>query len=724
MAPVPPLHSVPVPHIPSPMSGRSLLVSSGKTQFSRESEVGLVTSSSAMSGAQFNISQSAVAAPHQGRIAVCQSAVAPHLSALQPMASLPQSLVPVAPQLQVQSSSSQQGAIPIDAPLPVSNSGLPTSLLECSSGVTTSAHPVNQTRKEVPILPKPHTLLLPLEYEIHEGRRFVIKTGPTVAICDPFPPVPRFEPEPPRALRTLKPKVSTVCSAKHVAAIGSQVLQLKTTDEDKEPAHLRTHSINVDVQTGSGKKSRGTKARTKIVMETETQTSGEYILRKPRKRTNVSLRTQSCGTHTATDGFNFAQSGTQTIDEPIPHRRAPTKRRSESSQTTGEPFPKRQKTRKTKSVAWQTEPEEIPLPGNQVVQSIQTVHSGELVGTLLSVRQVNQASTSSVQTHLDCCINTDQLQLSSIETQTLQSQELSHNATQTQALWEELEQTLAESISTQTFPDLLGETTSTQTFDSFLSSAREFGAGNSRLNSSTRVRSETSAQNTGYPTGVGQDLQDPIIGGSEIPIGHSGAQTDESSLSNFLSSSAQTSLFDDTTAFTSIETQTMDDMFEQFLSNMHTQTMDFFNNLELSDIQTQTQEVPLDFLPGDSFETSTQTPVAMATGSSHAEAQTSVSMDTSNFFLDTETQTLVTFDATENASSESATQTLLPMTTGNTLATAETQTHAQNTQSVGTSSLVELTESETQTLLLETLGLNDVPIHSETQTSWDPGSYL
>ena len=178
-----------------------------------------------------------------------------------------------------------------------------------------------------------------------------------------------------------------------------------------------------------------------------------------------------------------------------------------------------------------------------------------------------QAST---QTQIHTSFNSDPLQLSSIETQTLQSLGLSRSTTETQTLLDELEKTLADSISTQqTFPDPLGESTSTQTFDSFLSSNNSLMNDSLGTSQETTNRDDTSTVTGTHFTPQSQNetfnpsfSHDPVMGSSSSHVtnmGHFGVQTDESPLSNFLSSSVQMSLFDDTTAFTSIETQTVDD---------------------------------------------------------------------------------------------------------------------------------------------------------------------
>ena len=599
----------------------------------------------------------------------------------------------------------------------------------------------------VPILPKPHTLLLPLECDIQGGNKLIIKTGPTVGICDPNPMgVSSYLNN--NVLKPLKPKPPIIndAGANLTFLKKDQSYVIGTTTDAAETSkrcslpEVKKDAISVGIQTSNVRKSKSiagtqTVKKTKIVMETETQTSGDYILRKAMKSANITTQNKSCGTPRMYK--SSSQNSTQTIDEVQKKslkRRNRTKSTNSSTQTFEEPPTKKHKPRRTKTVAWQTEPDEIPLPSNQVVQSIQTVHTGELLGPVLSVREIQPhparpISTSSAQTQIDTSFSSDALQLSSIETQTLQSLGLSRSTTETQTLLDELEKTLAESISTQTFPDPLGESTSTQTFDSFLSAnnslmTHTFGTSpeNSNMNdSSTEMGNNfgTQSQSESFSPSFSRD---PIIGSSSSHVtnmGHFGVQTDESPLSNFLSSSVQTSLFDDTTAFTSIETQTVDDMFEQLLSNMHTQTTNnFLDSLELTDMQTQTN-VTMEM--DSSFETSTQTQVSMDTsfGSSHAESQTSVTIDTSNPSLDTETQTLVSMD-TVNCTAENETQTLRTQTQH--LSTAETQTQVlgsrtMGTQSVGTSSLVQLAETETQTLL-ETLGLNGDPIHSQTQTSW------
>ena len=595
----------------------------------------------------------------------------------------------------------------------------------------------------IPILPKPHTLLVPLECDLQGGNTIIIKTGPTVGICDSSPMTYVNK----TVLKPLKPKLPTLNDAganltspkKDQFSVTSTTRDAAQTRERCSPPEVKKDAVSVGIQTSTVHKSKSiagtqTLKRTKIIMETQTQTSGDYILRKAMKSANITTQNKSCGTHRIYK--TSSQNSTETTDEVHKKslkRPSRTKSANSSTQTFEEPSTKRHKPRRTKTVAWQTEPDEIPLPSNQVVQSIQTVHTGELLGPVLSVREIHpqppRPSTSSTQTQIDASFNSDALQLSSIETQTLQSLGLSRSTTETQTLWDELEKTLADSISTQTFPDPLGESTSTQTFDSFLSS------NNNLMNDSLGTSQETiNGDDTSAVTGTHFKTQsqnetfnpsfshDPIIGSSSSHVanmGHFGVQTDESPLSNFLSSSVQTSLFDDTTAFTSIETQTVDDMFEQLLNNIHTQTTNnFLDSLELTDIQTQTN-VTMEM--DSSFETSTQTQVSMDTslGSSHAESQTSVTMDTSNPSLDTETQTLVTMD-TVNCTVENETQTLRTQTQY--LSTAETQTQVlgsrtMGTQSVGTSSLVQLAETETQTLL-ETLGLNGDPIHSQTQTSW------
>ena len=608
----------------------------------------------------------------------------------------------------------------------------------------------------IPILPKPHTLLLPLECDIQDGNKFIIKTGPTVGICDPSPTrVPSYLNN--NVLKPLKPKPPTITDAggnltslkKYQSSVTSTATDAVETSERSSSPEVKKDAISIGIQTSNVRKSKSiagtqTVKKTKIVMETETQTSGDYILRKAMKSANITTQNKSCGTHRMYK--SSSQNSTQTTDEVHKKslkRRSRTKSTNSSTQTIEEPPTKKHRPRRTKTVAWQTEPDEIPLPSNQAVQSIQTVHTGELLGPVLSVREIHphppRSSTSSAQTQIDTSFTSDALQLSSIETQTLepssietqtlQSLGLSRSTTETQTLWDELEKTLAESISTQTFQDPLGESTSTQTFDSFLSSnnsliSDSFGTCPAIIHrdDTSRVTGTnfmTQSQNESFNPSFSRD---PIIGSSSSHVtnmGHFGVQTDESPLSNFLSSSVQTSLFDDTTAFTSIETQTVDDMFEQLLSNMHTQTTsNFLDSLELTDIQTQTNAtMEMD----SSFEISTQTQVSMDTsfGSSHAESQTSVTMETSNPSLDMETQTLVTMD-TINCTAENETQTLRPQTQQ--LSTAETQTQVlssrtMGTQSVGTSSLVQLAETETQTLL-ETLGLNGDPIHSQTQTSW------
>ena len=651
----------------------------------------------------------------------------------------------------------------------------------------------------VPILPKPHTLLLPVEYDIQDGNRFVIKTGPTVGICDPRPRAPRSLNN--NVLKPIKPKlpvndvkVNVVRPMKDPPLVTSAQTDSGIREVTEEEG--RKETVSVGIQTDGARKSRAiagtqTVKKTKIVMETETQTSGDYILRKAMKSANILTDNKSCGTHffphVQQRSYKSAPNSTQTVEE-IPKkslkRRSRNKSMHNSTQTIGEPPLKKHKPRKTKTVAWQTEPEEIPLPSDQMVQSIETIHTGELLGPVLSVREVNpnqtaqtpQVQTQSEQSQLGTSINTDALQLSSIETQTLQSLTLSHNTTQTQTLWDELEKTLAESISTQTFHDPLGESISTQTFDSFLATNNNTSTDRDSFSATNRtvldrgasmidqshnssfndpphnVSFSEQSQNASFDSSFtqGSASRDPIIGspvGHMTNMGHFGVQTDESPLSNFFaSSSAQTSLFDDTAAFTSIETQTVDDMFEQLLlSNMHTQTADnFLDSLELTDIQTQTYAT-MDM--NNSFESSTQTRVSLDT--SHAESQTSVIMDTSSSSLDMETQTQVTMETTNYSQSGSGAQTFAPERL---LSTAETQTQFQrmqsvgtnslnsqsvgtnskhlqtmgansrNVQSVGTSSLVELAETETQTLL-ETLGMNGDPIHSQTQTSWsDVGS--
>ena len=615
-------------------------------------------------------------------------------------------------------------------------------------------HPGNQSPDSsrlpvypgIPILPKPHTLLLPLECDIQDGNKFIIKTGPTVGICDPSPTrVPSYLNN--NVLKPLKPKPATITDAranltslkKDQSSVTSTATDAVETSERSSSPEVKKDAISIGIQTRSVRKSRSiagtqTVKKTKMVMETETQTSGDYILRKAMKSANITTQNKSCGTHRMYK--SSSQNSTQTTDEVHKKslkRRSRTKSTNSSTQTFEEPPTKKHRPRRTKTVAWQTEPEEIPLPSNQAVQSIQTVHTGELLGPVLSVREIHlhppRPSTSSAQTQIDTSFTSDALQLSSIETQTLQSLGFSRSTTETQTLWDELEKTLAESISTQTFQDPLGESTSTQTFNSFLSAnnsliSDSFGTspGTVHRDDTNRVTGTnfmTPSQNESFNPSFSRD---PIIGSSSSHVtnmGHFGVQTDESPLSNFLSSSVQTSLFDDTTAFTSIETQTVDDMFEQLLSNMHTQTTsNFLDSLELTDIQTQTN-VTMEM--DSSFETSTQTQVSMDTsfGSSHAESQTCVTMETSNPSLDMETQTVVTMD-TINCTAENETQTLRTQTQQ--LSTAETQTQVlssrtMGTQSVGTSSLVQLAETETQTLL-ETLGLHGDPIHSQTQTSW------
>ncbi len=578
----------------------------------------------------------------------------------------------------------------------------------------------------VPILPKPHTVLVPVECNLQDGNKLVFKTGPAVGICDTNVQARQVFS---RAVpRRLLPKVSgsSVSEATEKAA-GIRTASEDAASEKPTPGFLSASSSQQHTKGTAGTQ---TTRQTKIVMEMETQTSGNYVERRTRKHPHVSVRNQSCGTQhfsrVQKKKHRCAQSGTQTAaDMTAPPRRRPVRRqRCESSQTTDHPsLHKEKKPKRTKTVAWQTEPAEIPLRSNQVAQSIQTLQTGELQGTLLSVREVTpggvQSSTSSAPTHQEMSVNTEDLQWSTIETQTLQ--EMSHNATQTQAMWEELE-TLLASSSTQTFSDLVGASISTQTLDSFLASNN--GALNPRVNSvGTLV---DTAQTTSFGMEYSQDSSflesdplDPIMGRpstSASAIGQFGVQTDQSPLSGlFSSSAAQTSVFDDTTAFASIETQTVDEMFEQFLSNIHTQTGDsFFDPLGLSDIQTQTHEDPAN-LHNSSFEMSTQT------DTSHAAAQTSVTMETSSQCLDMETQTSLSVETTKNQSSDSGTQTSSSSAAWpQRQATAETQTHPRSSFSAAArGSLVELTETETQTLLLETLGLNDVPIHSETQTAWN-----
>ena len=261
-------------------------------------------------------------------------------------------------------------------------------------------HPGNQSPDSsrlpvypgIPILPKPHTLLLPLECDIQDGNKFIIKTGPTVGICDPSPTrVPSYLND--NVLKPLKPKPATITDAranltslkKDQSSVTSTATDTVETSERSSSPEVKKDAISIGIQTSSVRKSRpiaGTQTvkKTKMVMETETQTSGDYILRKAMKSANITTQNKSCGTHRMYK--SSSQNSTQTTDEVHKKslkRRSRTKSTNSSTQTFEEPPTKKHRPRRTKTVAWQTEPEEIPLPSNQAVQSIQTVHTGELL---------------------------------------------------------------------------------------------------------------------------------------------------------------------------------------------------------------------------------------------------------------------------------------------------------------------------------------------------------
>ncbi len=717
------------------------------------------------------------------------------------------------------------------------------------------------------IVPKPHTILMPMACEVQDGNKLVLKQPlpseipAIVGICDPGDPSKSslFQ----RKIHPLLPKpVSIVPQRENSAGIekGNQATNSSASPIEvpkisaKNKVNSGVSSVAIGIQTVSPPK-RKSSSRTKIVTETETQTSGDYILKTAMKSAKIAVKRKSCGAQVTPKGhkrkYESMQSSTQTQG------------------TLPKKIPRKRGARKTKSVAWQTE----PLPRNVMVQSVQTCHR-DLEGTLLSVTDNTSPSgvghlpygvpasssqnfanpmlygsmacslsqrdfsgnvgrTNSTQTHMSSGSNTEPQNFSSMETQTLGSPQhfttietqtlnslglsQSHTTTQTQAMWDELEKTLAESISTQTFPDPLGESTSTQTLESFLASLDNettLNTGNPLPLASGSHSGTTSLVTQSTQAAIGSSLShDPVLGASSLAdisqvtsatsrsagirlnsptdlhvtnpindVGEFGVQTDMplnpplSPLSNLLSSGVQTSHYDDTSAYMNIETQTVDDMFEQFLSNMHTQTTDnFLDSMEFSDIQTQTTSA---IGSNTSFESSTQThattgtqvqtpltveivlekPVTTgidagtstctlesqsqtATGVAtnppsnnqihiHAATETNPSLDIhtqthvsmeANPSFDNQTQTTVSMD--QNQISENGTQTIFsPLHRTQDSSTVETQTSLHSAQALanGIDMSRQQIEMETQTLV-QTLSIGDeLPplIDSHTQTAW------
>ena len=206
----------------------------------------------------------------------------------------------------------------------------------------------------IPILPKPHTLLLPLKCDIQGGNTIIIKTGPTVGICDSNPVSYVNK----NVLKPLKPKPPTTND------VGANLTspkkdQLSATITDAAQIRERCSSpevkkavISVGIQTSTARKSKSiagtqTSKRTKIVMETETQTSGDYILRKAMKSANITTQNKSCGTHRMYK--TSSQNSTQTTDEVHKKslkRRSRTKSTNSSTQTFEEPATKKHKPRR------------------------------------------------------------------------------------------------------------------------------------------------------------------------------------------------------------------------------------------------------------------------------------------------------------------------------------------------------------------------------------------
>ena len=484
--------------------------------------------------------------------------------------------------------------------------------------------------KFVPILSKPNVVVMAVAGGGGQGlqNHLIYIADP----CPPHPTLPRLAP---------KPGLIGIVDAARQTDANTQTLVTfgeREAGRDWWPPTPRGRRYHSSTQTLAVKRKRNV---------AQTQTTGDFILRRAMHSANIPIRTASTGCQMSP------------MTEPI--RWCGVNTDSDATQTLVPRTAYRQRDTNLIDV-------DCPVSVGQVTASV----SQEAMNVGLSTISVGQATVSVSQATVSvgqATVSASQPTVTSVDaacgkwdmppggstwdlplpetmstlTSTLTSNQLD-TETQTMVLLEELHASLAESISTQTFesfletaattPSYLEErpqnSTQTQTRHSVLSPAPCLTPADSLCHTALTVC-------TPDPLFGGCSTDDLVLSGkylSQSNLVSTRGQQEAPLLADnfdFLNTESQTGDLDPD--YMHMETQTsIEDIFDQLLSNMETQTTDdVFGDMEFTDIHTQTTMRPEPSSSFDSSSTETQT-------SLHTLVQATNMAEFSN----TETQTLFT----------------------------------------------------------------------------------
>ena len=435
-----------------------------------------------------------------------------------------------------------------------------------------------------PLLPKPNIVVM-------AGRERQGMQGQLIFIADACPPR--------QTLPLLAPQPGLAGIAQRQKDANTQTLVMfdeRETGRDWQPVSRGRRRNHSSTQTLAVKRRRNV---------AQTQTTGDFILRRAMRSANIPIRKASTGCQMSpvTEPSDWCNKSTKNGPTQTLVPRAVTRQ-------------------------WKT-----------------NLVDASTAGCLASLSQPMVMSVDAACSTWDVSPGGSTWDLPLPETMsTLTSNQLD-TETQTMVLLEELQASLAESISTQTFESFL-ETTATT------SSCQDERPQNS---AQTQTRhSVLSLEPCFAPTDqslcqspITAYASDPLFGGcSTDDLDLSGKYMSQSNLVStrgqqgtplltenfdFLNTQSQTGDLDPD--YMHMETQTsIEDIFDQLLSNMETQTSDdVFGDMEFTDIYTQTTLKPEPSSSFDSSSTETQT-------SLHTLVQSTNMAEFSN----TETQTLFT----------------------------------------------------------------------------------